>query len=204
MKIPKGMTEEQLIEIVDRIIKRLSNSFSFGYHSPQDIAQECWLLVIDGLERYDGKRPLENFLYIHIRNRLKNLKRDKYSRNDIPCKGCEFYRPKETLDDKCANFERRMDCKEFATWKTRNHLKRELCSSNFNVDTYDNVDAQTEITQETEIKELRALIDKHLDINLRADYLKMLAGVTIPKAKKEIIENEIRTIISRREESGAA
>jgi DNA-directed RNA polymerase specialized sigma24 family protein len=201
MKIPKGMTEEQLIEIVDSIIKRLSSTYSFGYYQSQDIAQECWLLAIDGLERYDGERCLENFLFIHIKNRLLNLKRNKFSRNDIPCKKCPHYRPKEYFDDKCDFFEKRMDCKEFATWKQRNHLKRELCSSNYNVDTYDNLDAQADVEQETEINELRALIDKKLDINLRADYLKMRAGVTIPKAKKELIENEIRAIISRREES---
>lgn len=35
---------------------------------------------LEAMPRYDSSRPLENFLYTHISNRLKNLKRDKYFR----------------------------------------------------------------------------------------------------------------------------
>lgn len=202
MKVPKGMTEQQVIEIVESIIARLSNKYTFGFHAQQDIAQEAWLFAIDGLERHDGKRPLENFLFVHIRNRLINFRRDKFTRKDIPCKRCPFYKRNEIMDDKCGKFDKRMDCPEFAVWKQRNHLKKELCSSNCNVSTYDSIDLPSNVNQDTEIKELKALIDKHLDISLRADYLKMLAGVSVPKTKKMQIENAIKSIIARREQIG--
>jgi len=34
------------------------------------------------LNRYDSNKPLENFMYTHINNRLKNFKRDNYYRFD--------------------------------------------------------------------------------------------------------------------------
>jgi hypothetical protein len=37
---------------------------------------------MEALDRYDGVRPLENFLSIHIKNRLNNFKRDNYYRQD--------------------------------------------------------------------------------------------------------------------------
>jgi hypothetical protein len=38
------------------------------------------MMGIEALPRYDSARPLENFLYTHISNRLKNFKRDNYFR----------------------------------------------------------------------------------------------------------------------------
>ena len=37
---------------------------------------------MDALERYDSKRPLENFLAVHLSNRLKNFIRDNYYTKD--------------------------------------------------------------------------------------------------------------------------
>ena len=37
---------------------------------------------VEGLNRYDTNKPLENFMYTHINNRLKNFKRDNYYRFD--------------------------------------------------------------------------------------------------------------------------
>ena len=37
---------------------------------------------VEALARYDSSKPLENFMYAHINNRLKNFKRDNYYRFD--------------------------------------------------------------------------------------------------------------------------
>ena len=37
---------------------------------------------VEALSRYDSSKPLENFMYAHINNRLKNFKRDNYYRFD--------------------------------------------------------------------------------------------------------------------------
>jgi hypothetical protein len=35
------------------------------------------------MKDYDSSRSLENFLYIHLNNRLKNFKRDNYYRYEV-------------------------------------------------------------------------------------------------------------------------
>lgn len=59
---------------------RLAPKYTFGYLDVDDIQQEAIILGYEALPRYDKKRPLENFIYTHISNRLKTFKRDNYFR----------------------------------------------------------------------------------------------------------------------------
>jgi hypothetical protein len=70
------------LEIITEIARKLAPKFRFAYYDTEDIVQEGILLGLDALKRWDGIRPIENFLYTHIRNRLGTLKRDKYFRLD--------------------------------------------------------------------------------------------------------------------------
>jgi hypothetical protein len=74
-------TQEQL-DIIISIAKKLAPKYRFAYYDISDIEQEGILLGLDALNRWDGVRPLENFIFTHIRNRLGTLKRDKYYRLD--------------------------------------------------------------------------------------------------------------------------
>ena len=78
MKIPKGMTEEQVLKVIDKIADRYAYKFRFGYFEADDIRQEAKIIAMDALDRYEEGRPLENFLAVHVKNRLNNFKRDKY------------------------------------------------------------------------------------------------------------------------------
>ena len=80
MKIPKGMTEEKVLEVIDKIADRYAYKFRFGYFEADDIRQEAKIIAMDALDRYEEGRPLENFLAVHVKNRLNNFKRDKYYR----------------------------------------------------------------------------------------------------------------------------
>lgn len=73
------MNDEQF-RIIQEIAKKISPRYVFGSYEKDDIEQEAIMMGLDGLKRYDGIRPLENFLYTHINNRLKNFKRDNYYR----------------------------------------------------------------------------------------------------------------------------
>jgi hypothetical protein len=46
-----------------------------------------------------------------------------------------------------------------------------------------------------ELDEIFTLINKHLEVHLRADYLRMLEGLHVPKPKREAIENRIIEIL---------
>tara|TARA_R110000824_G_scaffold316696_1_gene503966 strand:+ start:1524 stop:2039 length:516 start_codon:yes stop_codon:yes gene_type:complete len=82
MKIPSNMTEEEVVNIISKIATRLAPKFTFAFFEAEDIQQEAYLIAVEALERYDEDKPLENFLFAHINNRLKNFKRDNYYRFD--------------------------------------------------------------------------------------------------------------------------
>ena len=82
MKTPNNLSEQEVIDVITRVSKKLAPKFVFASYEAEDIEQEAFLMGVEGLERYDSSKPLENFMYTHISNRLKNFKRDNYYRFD--------------------------------------------------------------------------------------------------------------------------
>lgn len=78
MKIPSNMSESQLMKSIETVVNRIAPKYTFSGYEVDDIKQESFLICIDALERYDENRPLENFLSVHLSNRLKNFVRDNY------------------------------------------------------------------------------------------------------------------------------
>lgn len=78
MKIPKNMTEQQVIDQINIVVNRISARYTFHGYEVEDIKQEAFIICMDALDRYDQKRPLENFLAVHLSNRLKNFVRDNF------------------------------------------------------------------------------------------------------------------------------
>ena len=55
-------------EIIERIATRLGQKFRFGYHTLDDMKQQAALFAWEGInDSWDPERPLENFLWIHVR-----------------------------------------------------------------------------------------------------------------------------------------
>ncbi len=78
MKVPKNMTEQQVIDQINIVVNRISARYTFHGYELEDIKQEAFIICMDALDRYDQKRPLENFLAVHLSNRLKNFVRDNF------------------------------------------------------------------------------------------------------------------------------
>ncbi len=78
MKTPSNMTEEQTIKVMEKVINKTAAKYTFYGYTIDDIKQESFILCIEALQRYDEKRPLENFLSSNLSNRLKNFVRDNY------------------------------------------------------------------------------------------------------------------------------
>jgi DNA-directed RNA polymerase specialized sigma24 family protein len=76
------MTQDQVVAVITRVSNRLAGKYTFPNYEKEDIAQEAFIIGMEAMNRYDGVRPLENFLSIHIKNRLNNFKRDNYYRPD--------------------------------------------------------------------------------------------------------------------------
>jgi|TARA_A100001037_G_scaffold35150_1_gene27298 DNA-directed RNA polymerase specialized sigma24 family protein len=72
------MTEEQTLAEITKVIDRIAPRYTFYGYELDDIKQESFIICADALPRYDATRPLENFLAVHLSNRLKNFVRDNH------------------------------------------------------------------------------------------------------------------------------
>ena len=180
MKIPKGMTEQQVIETINKVISRYIYKFRFGYYESEDIRQEAFIIAMEALDRYDEERPLENFLAVHVKNRLSNFKRDKFFRQEGESNKSD--------------------------WNSPNNTKRFLMEP-LNIDSIrdeyeENMKNPDDFVENIANSEIFDLIDGHLNIKYRADYLRMLDGVYVPKPRREQIYQEILTILRQNNEEG--
>jgi|TARA_B100001094_G_scaffold110807_2_gene106668 DNA-directed RNA polymerase specialized sigma subunit len=78
MKLPKGMTEKQTIEQINKVCNRIAPKYTFYGYTADDMKQEAFIICVEALNRYDEARPLENFLSVNLSNRLKNFVRDNH------------------------------------------------------------------------------------------------------------------------------
>ena len=119
MKKTKKISKEGL-EILQKVVNRIPGYNAFGCYDREDIQQEAMIMGIEVWEKWDGVRPWENFVAVHISNRLKSLKRDKYYRlglsdgvrednnvakrdlMDTSPEGDEPFRPDTTFEDMSA------------------------------------------------------------------------------------------------------
>tara|TARA_R100001244_G_scaffold50734_1_gene44388 strand:+ start:39 stop:584 length:546 start_codon:yes stop_codon:yes gene_type:complete len=173
MKVPKGMKESEVLEVINKICDRYAYKFQFGYFEPDDIRQEAFIIALDALERYDESRPLENFLAVHVKNRLNNFKRDKYYRQN-----------KKKNDDKQQQLN-----------NSKKHLMEPLDITNIRDESEKNMRLTDDFIEDVADKEILNIIDEHLDVIFRADYLRIRDGTYVPKPRREQIIKEINEIL---------
>lgn len=173
MRIPKGMTQSEVLEVVNGICDRYAYKFKFGYYTPDDIRQEAFIIALDALERYDESRPLENFLAVHVKNRLNNFKRDRYYRQQKKKEG-------DNLDHLNNSKKYLMDTLDIDN--IRDEKEKSMSIENDFVDKIAN-------------NELLEIIDEHLDVSFRSDYLRVRDGTYVPKPRREQIIEEITQIL---------
>lgn len=195
MKIPQTMTEDQVVQAINKVVDKLAPRFQFGYFSVEDMKQQGRLFALQALDKYDDKRPLENFLYTHIKNRFINFKRDKYKRNDAPCKFCHNNADGETgHDDKHY-------CDKYTVWKKRNLSKQNIMNpldiTNISDEKESNTKTKSGVLENIEYEEIIGEIDEHLPVELRSAYLKMLQGESVPKSKRQEVERAVLAILER-------
>ncbi len=108
MKIPKNLSEDQVIAQIKTVVDRIAPKYTFSGYDSEDIKQEAFIICMDALDRYDPSRPLENFLSVHLSNRLKNFVRDNhYTSKDDDSKK-KLLNPKQFINDDITN-----DCRQY-------------------------------------------------------------------------------------------
>lgn len=98
------MTYDQLMKQIEIVINRIAPKYTFNTYDVEDIKQESFIICMDALKRYDQKRPLENFLSVHLSNRLKNFVRDNYYTKDENEKK-KVLRPKYLTNEDVVHYE---------------------------------------------------------------------------------------------------
>lgn len=194
-KIQNKVNETEFLEVWEKISKKLGYKFKFGYHSHEDMKQQAAIFALEGLKNYDKSRPLENFLWTHVRNRLFNYKRDNYQRPDKPCLTCPFFQPKSSHD--CSEFTNKNDCSLFNSWTTRNDAKKNIMRpiAIDNVSENNKEIAKDNFLSNIGNKEILTLIDKNVSVKNRPIFLKVLGGSKVPKTELKKLINEIKKIL---------
>jgi len=164
MKIPPNMSETQLIDEINLVVNRIAPKYTFYGYDVEDIKQESFIICVDALDRYDPSRPLENFLSVHLSNRLKNFVRDNH-----------FLKGEDE--------------------------KRRVLQPGQLVNDDTILDQQLIRTENIDYKEMIGILDRKLPAHYRADYLKIVNDVYVPKKRKEEVLDLIYYIL---EEHGHA
>jgi hypothetical protein len=186
MIIPEGYTENEVLEIIDKILSSLARKYKFGIYGVDDIKQEGFILSLDALKRYNGSAPLENFLRKHLNNRLKDFKRDNSFRIDSRCNKCDIFNPD------CESC-----CKRQQTQDTKKNILNPIDINVIN-DEQGTV-YEGALIDTLEMVELVDKINRLLPVEYREDYLRIKEGLYISKMRKEEIENIITNIVEEDE-----
>jgi DNA-directed RNA polymerase specialized sigma24 family protein len=187
--------EQQFIEVLEKITKKLSYKFKFGYHEIEDMKQQAAIFAMEALDKYDHKRPLENFLWTHVRNRLFNYKRDNYQRPDKPCLTCPLYDPNfKKSSSGCTKFENKQDCDLYSNWQSRNDRKKNLMHFTYIGEDNDQQDGSN-FLENISNQEIIDILENSLTYEYRELYLKLKNGEKIKSADINKLRNEIHRIL---------
>ena len=187
----KKVTDEAFLEALDIVTKRLVYKFKFGYHEIEDMKQQAAVFAIEALEKYDHKRPLENFLWVHVRNRLFNFKRDNYKRPDIPCQSCPLR--DMAYDSGCSKYNNKFDCELYSKWQIRNEKKKDL----MHINTYDTnkTPSRDSLIEDISNQEVVNILKLHLSNEARELFLKAQNGEKLKKKETALLKQESEKVI---------
>ena len=186
-----GKTQEEVLDEIKTVCRSISTQINFGYYDKEDIEQEGIILGITVLGDYDFERPLANFIYTHVRNRILNLQRKLLTRTDPPCLLCH-----QSISGHSGHTDGKM-CDSYKKWHKLNFTKRSLMEP---MELEEGI-AKDTVSDLSETKDLITKIDSLLPIYLRASYLRMRAGENVPENIKEQVEDFVRELIYQEEDN---
>lgn len=194
-KLPNNISEEEFILAINNVTKKLGHKFKFGYHSFEDMKQQATIFALECLDRYDSSRPLENFLWTHVRNRLFNYKRDNYQRPDKPCLKCEHYDPYlKCSSNNCAKFCNKSDCELYRLWESRNSNKKNIMTPQ-HIEDNSSFTVNDNFISNIANQEIIDIIDKSIPISERENYLKLKNGIKITRVELFRLQQIIMEIV---------
>lgn len=196
-KLPNGVTEDEFLTVLDNISKRLGHKFRFGYHDFDDMKQQAAIFAMEGLQKYDRSRPLENFLWTHVRNRLFNFKRNNYQRPDKPCLTCPLYdKLYSCSDNQCSKYKDKSECELYSSWASRNDAKKNIMQPTHIEHELHGSKLQTgDFIGFIQNKEIITFLDDNIQSEYRESYLKLKHGSNIPKQQLLKLQKHISQLM---------
>lgn len=195
MKVPSNLSEGAVLDVIKNVVTLLAPSFRFGCYDVDDLKQEATMFAIRAMDKYDENRPLANFIYSHVRNRLINFKRDNYRRTDSPCPACY----QADANGRKPSHEGETFCVKYAHWRKRNVCKQNLMNTldigNLNDEGESTTHRESTIVEDIHLKELLDKIDMQLPVEMRSIYLQLKDGVSVPKSKRSEVECKLKEIL---------
>lgn len=194
--LANGVKESEFLEVLDNISKRLVHKFKFAYHSFDDMKQQAAIFALEGLEKYDKKRPLENFLWTHVRNRLFNYKRNNYQRPDKPCFSCPLFdKLYKNSNNQCLEYVNKEDCELYSAWKKRNETKKNIVQPAYIEDEINYSTKNYDISDVIQDKEIVNFLDDNIGHEYREYYLKLKHGSKVPKQQLNKLKQHIQKLM---------
>lgn len=194
------VSEEEFLRVLDNISKKLANKFKFAYHNYEDMKQQAAIFALEGLENYDNSRPLENFLWTHVRNRLFNYKRNNYQRPDKPCLTCPFFDKNcKQSDNQCTKYSNKNDCELYSAWSRRNDSKKNIVQPSY-IENDNIVPDNNEFLSSVQNQEIITYLDNNINSEYRESYLKLKHGVKIPKNELIKLQEHVKNLLNHKNE----
>lgn len=195
-ELPNGVNTKDFLQALENISKRLAYKFRFAYHSVEDMKQQAAIFALEGLENYDNKRPLENFLWTHVRNRLFNYKRNNYQRPDKPCHSCPFFDKGFKMSlNQCEKYENTQDCDLYTSWVKRNEVKKNIIQPSYIENSLHQTVDPGNFDMTMQNQELTQFLDEHIQSEFRESYLKLKNGSKISKLELKKLQQHILTMM---------
>jgi len=195
------LSDDAVMAVINKVARRLAARFKFGYHEIQDIEQQARMIAWQGMAKYDGVRPLENYLWVHVHNRLFNFKRDNFFRPYGPCEKCSFFDSQRGQQHKCSKYEDILHCQSYQKWSVKNTTKLNLIYPiEFScVDDYNEINMRDKTSTEKCVlnNELHAILNRHIPVEHRHNYLKMLYGYHVAASCRVEILELIKEIVQK-------
>lgn len=182
------MTESEVVEIIRKVVNKLAYKFRFGYHDLEDIKQTGFMFAIEGMDKYDETQPLINFLYVHVKNRLANFKRNNYERLDSPCDNCQHSNIGEYSMSCAIHHTSLEECPIYSKWVVRNNTKKNLmCPIEFDMvnDEHENgMSKSSRVVEHIINQEIFDIIETSLPVRFRKDWILWKNGEFVPKTNR--------------------
>lgn len=194
--LPNNVSNEKFLEVLDNISKRLGYKFRFGYHDLEDMKQQAAIFALEGLERYDNTKPLENFLWTHVRNRLFNYKRNNYQRPDKPCNTCPLFdKAYKCSNNQCSKFTNKAECELYASWATRNDAKKNIMQPTYIE--HDPLNKKTDFLSYIQDSEIIKFLDDNISSEHRESYLRLKNAEKLPKQQLVKLQKYIELLMEK-------